>query len=63
MDVEEAWRTVLDSASSEEEAREAALNVLVWLAGGGMEVRGCDRPKVIRMCEALLLAEFDRLDR
>lgn len=62
MDVEEAWRTVLDSASSGVEAREAALNVLVWLANGGVGVDKTEKHNVTRMCEAVINGEFDRLD-
>lgn len=62
MDVEAAWRTVLDSASTGEEARDAALSVLVWMANGGVGVALSERANVTRICEAVINGEFDRLD-
>lgn len=63
MDPEATMAILLDGTSTNDEAREAAVNLLVWLAkGGAIEGSPDHRANVVRLCEVAILAEFDRLD-
>lgn len=59
MDVQTAWNIVQDHTESKEDRADRALDVLVWLAKGGVMPEGVDRRLVVTSCELAIIEQWE----
>ena len=65
MDPDATWAIITDVDSTPQERRDAALDLLVWLANGGSQDPTQPFQHAIRVAaaEAVIIAEFEYADR